>query len=148
MSCTLPTHMQSYLSVKSSAKLLWQSHWDILHLHIIKPILGKWAFSNRPTGREEVVLARLRMGSTLPTHMLPYIANAFPPQCSLCNVTLSVDHILLHCVRYREERRPLATYCRSRGLSLTQTTLQDDEHPDVVDRLMIYLTETNLMREL
>ena len=80
--------------------------------------------------------------------MLPYIANAFPPQCSVCNVTLSVKHILLHCVRYREERRPLAAYCRSHGLALTQTTLLGEEHPGVVDKLMIYLTETNLIREL
>ncbi|MPC61257.1 hypothetical protein E2C01_055325 [Portunus trituberculatus] len=31
------------------------------------------------------------MGCTLPTHMLPYITNTLPPQCSTCNVTLSVD---------------------------------------------------------
>ena len=108
-----------------------------------KPILGEWA-SNRPTRREEVGFARLRMVCTLPTHMLPYIANTFPPQCSICNGTLSVEHTLLHCVHYREERRLLAVYCR-RGLSLTQTTLLGDRHPNVVDRL-IYLTETNLIR--
>ncbi|MPC53711.1 hypothetical protein E2C01_047609 [Portunus trituberculatus] len=76
------------------AKLLWESHWGNLHLHTVKPILGEWASSNRPKRREEVVLARLRMGCTLPTHMLPYITNTFPPEC------------------YREERRPLAAYCR------------------------------------
>ncbi|MPC98614.1 hypothetical protein E2C01_093988 [Portunus trituberculatus] len=97
--------LQSCLSVVKSAKLMWQSHWDNLHLHTTKPILGERASSNRRT-RREVVLARLRMGCTLPTQMLPYIANTFPPQCSTCNVTLSVEHILLHCVRYREERRP------------------------------------------
>ncbi|MPC53584.1 hypothetical protein E2C01_047479 [Portunus trituberculatus] len=78
----------------------------------------------------------------------PYIANTFPPQCSTCNVTLSVEYILLHCMRYREQRRPLAACCQSHGLPLTQNTLLGDEHPDVVDRLMIYLTETNLTREL
>ena len=50
--------------------------------------------------------------------------------------------------RYREESRPLAAYCRSRGLSLTQTILLGDLHPDVVDTLMVYLTETNLIRKL
>ncbi|MPC31971.1 hypothetical protein E2C01_025272 [Portunus trituberculatus] len=80
--------------------------------------------------------------------MIPYIANTFPPQCSTCNVTLSVKHMLLHCVRYHEERRPLAAYCQSHRLPLTHTTLLGDEHPDVVDRLMIYLTETSLIREL
>ncbi|MPC26485.1 hypothetical protein E2C01_019625 [Portunus trituberculatus] len=110
--------------------------------------MGEWASSSRPTRWEEVVLARLRMGCTLPTHMLPYIANTFPPQCSTCNVTLSVEYILLHCVCYHEERRSLAAYCQGRGLLLMHTTLLGDDHLDVVDRLMIYLTETNLIREL
>ena len=95
-----------------------------------------------------MVLARLRMGCTLPTHLLPYMANTFPPICSTCHVTLTVEHILLQCVRYREERRPLVTYCQGRGLPVTQTTLLDGEHPDVIDRLMIFLAETNLIREL
>ncbi|MPC42536.1 hypothetical protein E2C01_036159 [Portunus trituberculatus] len=88
------------------------------------------------------------MGCNLPTHMLPYIANTFPPQCSTCNVTLSVEDKLLYCVRYREERLPLAAYCRGRYLPLTQTTLLGEEHSDVIDRLMIYLIETNLIRVL
>ena len=141
--------LQSCLSAaKSSVNVLWQSYWDNLHLHTIKPILGEWATADRPTRREEVVLARLRMGCTLPTHMLPYIAKAFPPQCITCNVTLSVDHILLHCVRYREARRSLAAFCDNRRLPMTLATLLGDEHPDVVDRLMIFLTETSLIREL
>ena len=74
-----------------------------------------------------------------------------PPTCSPTSpapshhniphvITLSVQHILLHCVRYDEERQPLA--------ALTHTTLLGEEHPDVLDRLMIYLTETYLIREL
>lgn len=34
------------------------------------------------------------------------------------------------------------------GLSVTQATLLGDEHPEVVDRLMIFLAETNLIIEL
>ena len=68
--------------------------------------------------------------------------------CTACQVTLSVEHILLVCVRYRESRRSLAAYCRSRGLPLTQATLLGDEHPDVIDRLMLFLTETKLIEEL
>ena len=70
------------------------------------------------------------MVCTLPIHMLHYIAHTFLPQYSICNVTLSDEHIMFHCVRYRQ---PLSAYCRSHGLSLTQTTLLGDELPDVVD---------------
>ena len=99
------------------------------------------------TRREEVVLARLRMGSTLPTHMLPCISHSFPPQCPHCNVTLSVDHILIHCVRFRKARRSLAAYCVARRLPVTKNTLLGDD-PDMIDRLMIFLTDTNLISEL
>ena len=34
------------------------------------------------------------------------------------------------------------------SVHLTQTTLLGDEHPSVIDRLMIFLTDTNLIREL
>ena len=80
--------------------------------------------------------------------MLPYIAHAFPPQCITFHITLSIDHILLHCVRYLEARRSFAAFCEARRLPMMQTTLQDDEHPDVIDRLMIFLAETNLIKEL
>ncbi|MPC74809.1 hypothetical protein E2C01_069185 [Portunus trituberculatus] len=62
------------------------------------------------------------MGDTLLTHILPYMANTLPSKCSSCHVTLSVHHILLHCMRYREERRPLVQ-CPGHSLSLTQTAL-------------------------
>ncbi|XP_045135695.1 uncharacterized protein LOC123518758 [Portunus trituberculatus] len=45
------------------------------------------------------------------------------PQCSTCNVTFSVEHILFHCALYREERGSWVAYCRGRGLPLTQTSL-------------------------
>ena len=103
--------LQSCLSAaKSSVYLLWQSHWDNFHLSTVKPILGEWASSIRPTRRQEVVLARIRMGCTLATHMLSYIAHVFPPHCITCHTILSIDHILLHCVRYREARRSFAAF--------------------------------------
>lgn len=49
-----------------------------------------------------------------------------------CFITVCVN------TYYREERRLLATYWRSRGLALTHTTLHlqlAEEHPDVVDAL-------------
>ena len=85
---------------------------------------GEWASSNRSTRLQEVVLARLRMGCILAIHMLPYIGHAFPTQCITCHTTLSIDHILLYCVRYREARRSLAAFCEARRLPMTQTSIR------------------------
>ena len=113
-------------------------------LNSIKPFLGEWASSNRTTKREEVVIARLRKGCTLPTHILIFISHSFPRQCPRCNVTLIVNHISIHCVRYQEVRRSLTAFCVARRLPVTQ--VMDD--PDVIDGQMFFLTETNLIREL
>ena len=121
---------------------------DNLHLPTVKLILGEWASSNRPTRRQEVILARFRMSCTSATHMLPYITHTFPSQCITCHTTLSIHHILLHCVRCRGARWSLAAFCEARRLSMTQTTLLGDQHPDGVDKLLIFLAETNLINEL
>lgn len=96
---------------------------------------------------QEVFLPRLRMGCTLPTHIFLYIAKSFPPQCT-CQVILNVDYILLYCVWYREALRSFAAYCRSRLLPLTQATLSYDKHPVIIDKVMTFLTETNLISEM
>ena len=50
---------------------LWQSSWDLaIHnkLHSLKPALGEWEPSYRRTRKDEVVLARCRIGHTYLTH--------------------------------------------------------------------------------
>ena len=128
--------------------LLWQSYWDSLHLNTIKLVLRQWASSNRPTRREKVVLTRLRMGCTLPNHMLPFISHSVPPQGSRCNVILAIHHILVHCMRYRQARRSLKASLLCGALfPVTQATLLGDD-PDVIDCRIIFLTETKSIREL
>ncbi|MPC84690.1 hypothetical protein E2C01_079436 [Portunus trituberculatus] len=125
-------------------KIVWQLH----HLHNVvrRPVSIRLHTLCQQTG-VRLDDADLLVLLTLPPWRRPattYNINwlqgkkAVVTECSTCNVTLPVEHILLHCVHYREERRPLSAYCRCRGLPLTHNTLLCDEHPDVVDRLMIY----------
>ncbi len=83
-----------------------QSRWDVLtdnKLHSIKPILGEWAPGFRAVRREEVVLSRLRIGHTRLTHT--YLLKGEPlPMCIPCHEPLTVKHILLDCVDFRQSR--------------------------------------------
>ena len=95
---SLRRDLQSCLSaVKSSVLLLWQSQWVSQHLNTIKPVLSEYA-------------TRLRTDCTRATHMLQFISHSFPPQNHHCNVTLTVDHMLVHCMCYWEARRSLTAY--------------------------------------
>src|SRR5215469_3329856 len=74
------------------------SEWEIktTHLRFIEPTLGKWTTSNRKSRREEVVLARLRIGHTRLT-LGQILAGNLRPRCESCNKNLMVFPILVEC---------------------------------------------------
>jgi ribonuclease HI len=93
--------------IKRHTHLCWQSQWDhCIHnkLHSIKPVLGEWIPSSRKSRREELVLARLRIGHTHLTHN-HLLKGEPPPECTSCLVTLSVHHILIECTVFSNIRR-------------------------------------------
>ncbi|GFR30043.1 RNA-directed DNA polymerase from mobile element jockey [Trichonephila clavata] len=86
---------------------VWQSNWDQQtenKLHSVMPVLAPTvpSSSNR---REQVIWTRLRRGHTRLTHRHLLFGEP-PPYCEICNVLLSVKHILCDCphsnhLRYR-----------------------------------------------
>ena len=90
----------------------------------------------------------MRMNATLLTHMIPYINKRFPPVCNTCTEILSISHILLHCSRFARERVSLATYCRVNAIPFTLDSVLGDGDLVVTDKLIDFLKETRLIREL
>lgn len=85
----------------------WQSVWNTaVHnkLHSIKPSLGEWRPAYRIDRKEEVVLARLRIGHTFVTHSFLFKGDE-QPKCIPCDAPFTVEHILLHCVDLQLARR-------------------------------------------
>src|SRR5215469_16915324 len=97
MSLLLP-HRIFYPILKRSLYERWQSEWDTktTHLRSIKSTHGKWTTSNRKSRRNEVVLARLRIGHARLTYCL-ILAGNLRPRCESCNKNLTVFHILEEC---------------------------------------------------
>ena len=78
----------------------WQTEWDVEtgnKLHAVKPTIGVWRSSSRPSRREDVILTRLRIGHSRLTHG-HLLQGLDPPLCHTCNVILSIRHILVECV--------------------------------------------------
>ena len=65
-------------------------------LHSIKPSLGEWQPSYRIDRKEEVTLARLRIGHTFITHSF-LLKGEDLPLCIPCQKPFSVKHLLLDC---------------------------------------------------
>ena len=68
--------------------------------------LKKWASGSCDSRIKEVVLARLRIGHTRLTH--EYILDRGPPSsCLQCNVPLSIEHIIIDCPLFLQQRNVL-----------------------------------------
>ncbi len=80
----------------------WQTLWDAAvnnKLHAIQPSLGRWPGSRRTARREEVVLARIRLGHTYLTHSY-FLNREDQPKCVGCACPLTVQHIMIASVEF------------------------------------------------
>jgi kelch-like protein 2/3 len=76
----------------------WQSSWSLEtenKLHAIEPTVTI-VKSYRLPRRDEIIIHRLRIGHTFLTHG-HLLKRDSPPQCSVCQTQLTVEHILVHC---------------------------------------------------
>ena len=68
-------------------------------LHFIKPSFGEWQPSDRINRKEEVTLARPRIGHTFMTHSFLLKGEDWP-LCIPCQEPFSVKHFLLDCTDF------------------------------------------------
>ena len=81
---------------------VWQQSWSDPanqnnKLFTIKPSLGEWLPGLRTNRREEIIIARLRIGHSYITHSY-LLKGEEEPQCIPCNALLTIKHILVDCV--------------------------------------------------
>nr|XP_042902786.1 uncharacterized protein LOC122270226 [Parasteatoda tepidariorum] len=93
---------------KSSVHQEWKNHWNIQNnnkLHEIYPNLDncKTFTVDRKT---QTLINRLRIGHTRFTHMHLLVAEP-APSCTLCQVDISIKHILTNCRRFKYLRKKL-----------------------------------------
>lgn len=82
----------------------WKESLSSTQLMKIKPdaLMKNPALSfNR---REQIVISRLRIGHTPITHQHIFRKEE-PPICDTCNTTNNIEHILIHCEKYKENRK-------------------------------------------
>ena len=93
----------------------WQKSWDNQtqnKLHEIQESIGEWPTGYRSIRREEVILARLRIGHTHITHS-HLLKGEDVPVCPTCKVQLTTKHILLNCNNLKHIR---TKYYQARNL--------------------------------
>ena len=105
-------------------------------LFSIRPNTSEWLPASRSSRREEIVLARLRIGHTLITHS--YLLKGEAPECIPCNTDLTVKHLLIECI----DRVPVRDkYFKVESLKTLFDTVK-------LESLFDFLKETNLFKKI
>lgn len=120
---------------------LWQLHWSSWEskLKIIKPGVEKWKYPMELNRKEQVIIARLRIGHTNITS-LSILKGEQPPVCERCGVTLNVQHILIDCPKHTDERRQ-----HKLGLNLRECLSNEDSN---IKRVLSYVRSINLLNKI
>ena len=118
----------------------WQTSWNNSignKLHDIKPTFGEYQSVVRIIRREEVVLARLRLGHTRVTHSY-LLQGEELPQCVGCDAPFTVRHFLLECGDFAQVRNNCFHVDNMKELF-------QDIH---IDSIMTFLRQVNLFNKI
>ena len=112
-----------------------QTFWDsdneypnTTDLYPIKPILKVLTTSNRRNRQEEVVLSRLRLGACLFNKKHKYKGEPHPI-CNTCQEEMSINHMLLDCPNYTNERSNIIQTLNQLGLPKSLASVLSNEFP-------------------
>ena len=137
------TDMKKTISHYINSK--WQEKWSSPSLinnkkyRKIRPSVGMWISSSNPSRRYEIILTRLRIGHTRITHGFLFEGGR-PPECDHCQVQLTVEHILVDCRKYVNQRIRHHTHDKELHILL-------DDDMDV-DNIMEFLKEIDLFYKI
>lgn len=126
----------------------WQAQWDLerkgRHLHSIQRQVGKGARvgSNR---RDEVVMARLRIGHTLLNDTQFRVGRRVSGNCSWCvDEAETIKHVLFECPKFLSERAEWIAELQSDSDTGIELNLVTVLRVGSVGKLMKYLKTTGL----
>ena len=86
----------------------WQHFWENLpfsnKLRNVKLFVKKLTYPPGTRRRDEVNITRAKIGHSCLTHI--YLIKKEPaPICDTCNVTLTIEHIVINCPKFTEARK-------------------------------------------
>ena len=139
--------------IRQAVRETWQREWDndskgrqlykIQKSINVKPFQGKCR-------KEEVVMARLRLGHTGLRSTLFIMAKSESPMCEECGILEDVDHIIFWCRKYSNERTVLLDrlYELERPFSIEGVLGYCDKRRECARALFIFLKDTGVINKI
>ena len=141
-----------YPAVRVNLQNEWEQSWIELtdnNLRDIKDNTRVWNSSLQKGRKTEVVLTILRIGHTRLTHSW-LIDRTQPPVCLMCDVPLSVKHILVECAQFLDLRRRLYPQTVNMGVPSVMKKILSEKSGEQynVTTLIHFITQTGLLDKI
>jgi hypothetical protein len=129
------------ISIRNKINMTWQSYWDSVppsnKLKKIKKSTQKWHHLYNLNRRQEVTLARVRIGHSFLTYSF-LIRKDSPPICNQYQEDLTIQHIILDCPDLQNIRNTLSI----------PNNLEEALHKDNTIKILNFLTQINIVNNL
>ena len=152
---TIQTEIQEvkedYANVIKSVKGLvyqeWQKQWNHGRWRLckIKPVLGEYPMVYRDNRKEEIVMARLRMGVCLFSHQR-YITGNSQLECHKCDVVQTLEHLVITCLFLENKRQEMKKICKEANVEMTCSNILAIEFP--ANAVVNFLKEINFFMKI
>ena len=109
-----------------------------MHRNVSKPIY-RYGLSRR----EECLIQQLRIGKCNLNHYLFQINQHDTGLCEVCQESETIEHFILHCKKYNNERRLLKSRIKLNNPSLKQLLMSN---AGLTRELLVYIHDTNRFR--
>ena len=145
ITCKTVPHGDLKAPTKKYINAKWQRRWSSpllannLKYKKIRASVQCWPSSYHPNRRYEIIISRLRIGHCRLTHQF-LLSGSNPPVCGYCQVTLTVEHILVDCPRYENQRLKYGLQGRAISILLGESA--------EVESLISFLKEIGLFYEI
>lgn len=101
----IPLPAQDVLrSMRNKIWEVWQTEWHRTQVHLRQIKTSPCKYPDRKCPSEQRVLSRMRIGHTRITHVY-LMTNSPPPMCNFCGVQLTVQHFLVECRGFEQNRK-------------------------------------------
>ena len=128
----------------------WQRSWDETvnnKLRAIKTTVLPWQSSSHRNRRCEIAIARLRIGHTRLTH--GHLMEGLPLRyCEDCIVPLTVQHVLVECPTFTDERQLAFGLVAGAALTLSEILGPRREPHFTPENLFRFLADCDLLRHI
>ena len=142
-------HKDYYPHIKKLLIEDWQREWDGFpltnKLKNIKNTVRDWNSSYQKVHRHETILTRLRIGHSLLTHGHLMDGRGIPCYCDNCLVPMTVNHFLVECPDYQQERFECF---QSHQPSLSSLLSEIEGETFNATRVITYLSRIGLLNKI